>query len=225
LRPEAIQWLRVDLAPWAGQDTTLELASESADTESTPAEETESLNQLLHSDDGSSGQTTAGDQGVSWIRPQVVVRPVWLVEDYPPPATPVHNAGQLFGDRVQLLGWSAAPDERPQAGEAWAVTLYWQALRPLADHAKIFIHLLNSEGELIAQHDSEPVGGSYPLPAWQPGHVIADTHILVVDGSSNQAPTTLAVGLYDPDSLQRWTSATPAGEVIGDGRALLSLKP
>jgi hypothetical protein len=82
---------------------------------------------------------------------------------------------------------------------------------------------LDRAGELAAQHDSQPVLNSYPLPNWQPGVLIADPHPLVwPDGASQQY--RLSVGLYDPQTFARWPTMDAAGMRLPDDQLLLHLQ-
>ena len=79
------------------------------------------------------------------------------------------------GDVAQLIGY----DTNPAKGERGLdVTLYWFALRENAQNHKVFLHLLGPDGQVVAQSDSDPVGGYTPTSRWKPGELIPDTHRL-----------------------------------------------
>lgn len=78
--------------------------------------------------------------------------------------------------------------------------LYWRANSiPAADYT-VFVHLVDSDGNLAAQADSPPAGGAYPTSLWDPGEIIVDERRL-----SDLPPGryTLQVGLYRPDTGER----------------------
>ena len=87
----------------------------------------------------------------------------------------------------------------------------------------MFVHLINGDGELIAQHDSPPVGGAYPFPIWQPGTIVVDEHKLALDVDPGPGPYRIEVGIYDPDSLERWAVIDAHGETDEDDSTTLSL--
>lgn len=89
---------------------------------------------------------------------------------------------------VCWLGYDQTPSTaRP--GDALALTFYWAAdAVPPADWTT-FIHLLDANGEKVAQVDRIPGGAFLPPTAWQPGQVITDQYELVL-------PETLAPGRY-----------------------------
>jgi hypothetical protein len=101
-------------------------------------------------------------------------------------APPVANKLDVqFAGLARLLGW---------ADEAQGLTLYWQALETGSVSYKVFVHMLDAQGNLIAQHDSLPAGGARITPSWLPGEIVVDSHPLTL------APETalIRVGLYDP---------------------------
>jgi hypothetical protein len=106
--------------------------------------------------------------------------------------------------------------------------LYWRLIRRDVAlqrlYPSIFVHLLDEEGQIQAQHDAPPLGGAFPVADWQPGTIIADRHELVLPSQAVLDGSALAVGLYDPNSLERWPVTDGAGTSQPDGRALLPLE-
>jgi hypothetical protein len=94
------------------------------------------------------------------------------------------NAG--VEDVALLLGYDV---EDARGADALDVTLYWLALREVGADFKTFVHLLDGSGQVVAQHDGDPVGGFTPTTRWRSGEVIADRHRLSL-------PTGLAAGSY-----------------------------
>jgi len=62
---------------------------------------------------------------------------------------------------------------------------------------KVFLQLLNSEGVLVAQRDSEPAGGLSLTTTWQPDSPIIDNHALAIPSDLATGDYTLILGLYD----------------------------
>jgi len=115
---------------------------------------------------------------------------------------PFYNARYVFGERIALLGFDVYPTT-PVAGQPWEITLYWQALHPIPTDYTVFIHLLDEEGQLVAQGDAPPVKGYYPTTFWQPGEQIRDGHLVVVPADLVGKKCSLAIGLYRPDTGAR----------------------
>jgi hypothetical protein len=103
-----------------------------------------------------------------------------------------------FGDVAQLSGIWFAP-----RGDLHLV-LVW---RSLADHPqeplKVFVHLVNANGDLVAQSDGVPVNWTRPIETWQRGEQLFDAHTLSFPLDQRQAGLHLKVGLYNPDTNTR----------------------
>ena len=121
-------------------------------------------------------------------------------------------ASQLrWGDSIILTGYTLRP-ESLAAGDIAQITLFWRSDEPLTERYKVFVHLLNEQGQLVAQHDSEPGGGLRLTTTWRPGETVTDNHGLLVPIEAASGPHTVVVGLYplgDPDN--RLTVETGTG--------------
>lgn len=116
------------------------------------------------------------------------------------PGTALHDHIR-FGEAVVLLGYQA-PDIL-LIGDAYPVTFYWQALGQMDVEYTVFLHLVDSQGEIIAQDDSPPNGGRFPTTLWVAGDLIVDTHTLQVPDSTRPGEFTIEVGMYRTDTLER----------------------
>jgi len=76
------------------------------------------------------------------------------------PSQPTIVAANL-GDEVLLVGYSLSAGEI-EAGETLLLTLYWQALAGMEKRYTVFTHLLDAHNRVVAQMDSEPLGGIHP---------------------------------------------------------------
>ncbi|MGB5933737.1 MAG: glycosyltransferase family 39 protein, partial [Anaerolineae bacterium] len=79
--------------------------------------------------------------------------------------SPDHPLKARLGEMVRLLGYDLEGD-RVRPGEEIGLTLYWQALAPADRPYKVFTHLIGEENTIWGQHDSQPVGGTYPPNLW-----------------------------------------------------------
>lgn len=95
----------------------------------------------------------------------------------------------VFAETFELIGVEASPSNDGQT----QVDLYWRSLvqQPAYD-ATIFVHLLDENGEILAQNDSRPWNGQYPTFIWDKDEIVQTTHLL------NAAPDALRlrVGMY-----------------------------
>ncbi len=101
-----------------------------------------------------------------------------------------------FGEHITLESIAYNSDEL-RAGDVLQIQLNWQTDAVLEARYKVFLHLVNSEGQLVAQRDSEPGGGSAITPTWQPQQTVVDNHALVLPVDLPAGEYTLLVGLYD----------------------------
>ena len=100
----------------------------------------------------------------------------------------------------------------PQA-VPFTVALYWRAEQPIEKDYKVFVHLIDTSGRVLAQHDGMPADGTFPTSQWRTGDLIVDTHEL----KAEVAPGTysLVVGMYDPRTLVRVPVAdSPNNQVL-----------
>jgi hypothetical protein len=120
------------------------------------------------------------------------------------------NVSAPLGEQITLLGYDLSA-EPVSGGGRLRVTLYWQTQKNLTNSYTVFVHLFNSAGQLVAQHDSPPVNGAIPTTDWTAGEVITDQH-LVEFADLAPGDYKLVVGLYDSMTGQRL--AAPNGDTV-----------
>jgi hypothetical protein len=87
------------------------------------------------------------------------------------------NVSAPLGDQITLLGYDLSAEPITGGGRL-RVTLYWQSQKHLTNSYTVFVHLFNSAGQLVAQHDGPPVNGAVPTTDWTAGEVITDQHLV-----------------------------------------------
>jgi hypothetical protein len=97
-------------------------------------------------------------------------------------------------DLAQLIAYDTAPAKGERALD---VTLYWFGLRETAQNYKVFVHLLGPDGQVLAQHDGDPVGGYSPTSRWKQGELIADTHRLALREAVGPGEYEVRAGMYE----------------------------
>ncbi len=120
-----------------------------------------------------------------------------------------HKLDVRFGERLVLAGYSAT--EEGLAGESAAVALFWHRLEGELDEApgalrdaKVFVHVLNGDGRVVAQHDSRPAAGARPISGWLAGEYVADLHEVALPPEMEAGEYRYVVGLYDAATGERW---------------------
>jgi hypothetical protein len=111
-------------------------------------------------------------------------------------AAPTQPAGQTFGGAIRLAGYDVTPSALAPGGAA-EITLHWQPITRLDADYTTFVHLINANGDKIAQSDHRPGGIYYPTSLWKPGETLVDRHTLALPADLGPAPYTIVVGLYD----------------------------
>lgn len=107
------------------------------------------------------------------------------------------ESGEQFGEHITLERY-ALSSEQVNAGDALQLQLEWSTDATLDTRYKVFIQLLNPDGTLAAQRDSEPGGGDQLTTLWQPDETIIDRHALAIpDDLPTGGGYTLILGLYD----------------------------
>ncbi|MGQ9677315.1 MAG: hypothetical protein ACUVX1_16750 [Chloroflexota bacterium] len=129
----------------------------------------------------------------------------------PPPITDPADPCVL-GDGLQLIGMEAKVRQLQDSRKGLRVTLVWKALRELDRQYTVFVHLLDADGNLRAQHDSQPRNNRYPTTLWQVGETVLDVHELEVDTRESSAePSLVVIGAYQTGSVDRllhWSRPT-----------------
>lgn len=105
-----------------------------------------------------------------------------------------HPMSETLGD-IQLRGLSIfGPEGGCGRPCDLRVQLIWSAnARPAADY-KVFIHIVDTAGAIVAQSDGVPADWRRPTSGWAPGELIVDEHDLHIDAPAGDY--TIRAGLY-----------------------------
>ena len=98
-----------------------------------------------------------------------------------------------LGELVRLRGYDLGSVE---AGAVVPLTLYWESLTAVSDSYKVFVHVLDGSGAIVAQIDRLPVNGLAPTTRWQAGDLIRDRYELALPAELPAGHYELRVGLY-----------------------------
>ena len=126
-----------------------------------------------------------------------------------------HPLDVRLGEQITILGYSVA-GEAVEPGRMVRLTLSWQAEATVAERLAVCAHLLDAEGELVAQQDGEPQGGSRPTTTWAAGEVIRDQIGILVPADAAEGEYQLVVGMYQPDTGERLPVVDLDGVAVGD---------
>lgn len=87
------------------------------------------------------------------------------------------------------------------------VRLVWSAEESMKENVTAFVHLVDGEGQLVAQADGDPLAGSLPFGQWPAGLMVEDVRH-VETGDPN---VTLYVGLYHRPTGERLLATSSSG--------------
>jgi hypothetical protein len=127
--------------------------------------------------------------------------------------TPQTTLNQPFGEEpgLTLLGYDLAVEPEPppagapttlqipSAGQdtALRLNLMWLAETRLPADYTTFVHVRNVSGEIVAQKDQPPLGGTYPTSLWDPGEIIADEILVPLPAELPAGEYRLVIGMYE----------------------------
>lgn len=111
-------------------------------------------------------------------------------------------ARAVFGDAIALQDLRIGTNGIHR-GDKIDLTLYWRSLAPVAAEHKVFVHVFDDTGSIVAQEDQEPLAGHLPTSKWQSGDVVADPYMLSVPSTARSRTYQVAIGLYDAKTSAR----------------------
>lgn len=136
---------------------------------------------------------------------------IYLYQLVPP--VPRNVVEARVGDVGELLGYDLDPT-LVTPGETLKLTLFWQSLGPTEASYKVFTHLLNREGDIVAQHDAEPCSWSCPTTGWLSEGIIFDEHPLAIGSNVQPSEYTLVIGMYDEATGERMPVYNDRGDLL-----------
>lgn len=112
---------------------------------------------------------------------------------------PGYPRNLVLGEALDLTGYDQEP-RSPRPGEELRVTLYWRPRRGLESIYSSYLHLVNKEGQVIAQSDHQPGGVYYPTSLWKEGEIIRDEHTVTIPSTAPLGSYRLLTGMYESHS-------------------------
>jgi hypothetical protein len=152
------------------------------------------------------------DEYMAWVEDNYLVRRVWddhhivyfgrrMWENQIP-----NRVDAQVGDSIELLGFDVERgDQRGLQGkpETLDVILYWRARASVKEDFTVFVQLLDIEGQLVAQHDGQPLYGYLPTSDWSLNEVTPDRHQLPLPADLPPGGYQLIAGMYTLETLDR----------------------
>ena len=120
----------------------------------------------------------------------------------------------MVGDRIRLLGFKSTGGTR--AGQKLEFTAFWQCLGPVDESYKVFLHLVDKQGRLLAQQDGEPVTGFYPTNHWKAGEIVRDQYSISFPDNQAASAAGVRIGMYRPATGERLPVTLSSGKAPED---------
>jgi len=112
----------------------------------------------------------------------------------------------VFGEELQFLGYDWTDHCLP--GETCQMVTYWRVQSPVPGSRRIFLHLVDQDGQVIVQDDA--LGA--PSEHWQPDDLLIQ--LLSIDVPVGAKEAELRIGVYDPITGLRSNTADGSDHVI-----------
>lgn len=120
---------------------------------------------------------------------------------------PVNSANVSFEEAMTFLGYDLLAANEQEI----RLLTYWQVDNELPADLTTFVHLVDAQAEIAAQHD----GLDAAPQTLEHGDVVVQLHTIPVPAESPNEPFLLQLGLYQRDSERRLSHAgTPADRLI-----------
>ena len=129
--------------------------------------------------------------------------------DFPPPLPnaadhldhPLHWQNGITLERFYAPATSSAD-------EIWPIILQWTTIQPIANSYQLFFHLIDENGQIIAQYDAVPLQGRWPTTVWEQGETIQERIDLVIPPQLPSKSYTVRLGWYDSIKQQPTQDST-----------------
>ena len=120
---------------------------------------------------------------------------------------------QIARDLIALVGHALTP-EATVPGDVVEVHLAWQALAPVDISYRIYLHVQDADGNLVAQSDGEPAGWSRPTTGWAVGEIVSDVRSVKIPADAAAGDYTMRAGIYAPDGTRLVTTEGDDGTIV-----------
>ena len=97
---------------------------------------------------------------------------------------------------TEVLPGSASEDSL-QPGDILQLDLFWRTAASLNQRYKVFVHVLDGNGRIVAQTDREPGGGQLPTTNWVANEPVVDRYGVLIPEDTPPGSYAIEIGLYD----------------------------
>jgi hypothetical protein len=122
-----------------------------------------------------------------------------------------------LGEHIHLTGIRTSREGLVPGGQL-VVVLEWMSDGEVDGDYKVFCHLVDEQGELVAQKDSKPLAGRRPTYTWREGELIEDDYLIDIPEDLQSGRYRLLVGMYDLETMERLPVGDTANQPFADDR-------
>lgn len=142
------------------------------------------------------------------------------VDDARPPAYAVANPMRYeLAEDISLLGYDL--DDSLFTTGCGCLTLYWESQGGLTKDYSVFVHVVDEEGQTVAQSDSMPRAGFYPTSFWRGGEIVADKHCPCFHSDMRPGNYRVLTGMYLLETMERLAAFDASGNRVLNDQCLL----
>ena len=130
----------------------------------------------------------------------------------PPPVMAVDSPTLVAAWQDGLALQSIEFPDTASAGQPIPVRAVWAASRQIDRSYTLFIHLIDAQGQLVAQYDGRPLNGDWPTTCWQPNHSFADNYTMTTSDKLPNGTYRLQLGFYSLPEGERLALSEPVDQ-------------
>ena len=116
-----------------------------------------------------------------------------------------------LGGKIGLEGHAFA-----RQGDTVDVRLLWLARQSMDESYKVFIHVLDEQGQLVGQWDGRPLNNASNTNRWIPGQIVYDQAAAPLPPDLPPGRYQVRTGLYNEADGQRLPVLDTAGVQVDD---------
>jgi len=128
-----------------------------------------------------------------------------------------------FDQQIELLGYEFSSSSA-YAGDEVQTRLLWRCRSAMPVDYTVFLHVLDGEGNIVAQTDEPPLGGALPTSGWILDEVILDLKSWRMPPQSPSGVYQVWAGWYHPQTMKRLSVEEAEAAVRDDAVYLGSIE-
>jgi hypothetical protein len=156
----------------------------------------------------------------AWL-PFGAIRPAYPLHTLPETVALERLGTQVYGrfgvpgePGAELRGWQLSGPTRP--GDTPELALIWHALGRQNRNWTVFIHLVDAQGQIVAEDNRPPRDDAFPMLQWVAGDWVEDRHPLALPANLAPGEYHIRVGLFFPRTDRRAGVYSKRGTLRGD---------